>query len=128
MSSRIVGFRRAAGDHFEPNDPGDHKAQRHLRGSLEQIDYMAYAANREVLNAKLGETGPEAFQKVAVVAAQARARWAAAAISSTASGGIPSHEQIAELSRLRSAYEELTEAYDAMRRMVERGYLSYGPA
>jgi len=29
------------------------------------------------------------------------------------------------LGRLRQAYEELAEAYEAMRRMVERGYLPY---
>ena len=36
-----------------------------------------------------------------------------------------SAEQVEKLSVLRGAYEELTEAYEAMRRMVERGYLSY---
>jgi len=30
------------------------------------------------------------------------------------------------LNRLRSAYEELTLAYEATRRLVERGYLAYG--
>ena len=35
-------------------------------------------------------------------------------------------EQTAKLARMRSAYEELTEAYEAMRRMVERGYLTLG--
>lgn len=126
MSSRILSFRRTAGDHFEPDDAMDPKTQRHLRGNLEQIDYTAYAANREVLGAALGPTGPEAFQRMALVAAQARAKWAAAAIAATEGGRMPAPEQIAELSRLRAAYEELTEVYDAMRRMVERGYLPYG--
>ena len=33
--------------------------------------------------------------------------------------------QIDRLSQLRRAYEELAEVYDAMRRLVERGYLAY---
>ena len=37
-----------------------------------------------------------------------------------------SAEQTAKLARMRAAYEELTEAYEAMRRMVERGYLTFG--
>jgi hypothetical protein len=36
--------------------------------------------------------------------------------------------QIAQLSTLRAAYEELIEAYDGMRRMIERGYLHYQPS
>jgi hypothetical protein len=36
-------------------------------------------------------------------------------------------DQINQLGVLRRAFEELSEAYDAMRRMVERGYLSYQP-
>ena len=36
-----------------------------------------------------------------------------------------SPEQAAKLTGLRTAYEELAEAYEGMRRMVERGYLSF---
>ncbi len=42
------------------------------------------------------------------------------------SSGQPlSQMQIDRLSQLRRAYEELAEVYDAMRRLVERGYLAY---
>jgi hypothetical protein len=34
-------------------------------------------------------------------------------------------DQISRLSALRSAYEELREVYEAMRRMVERGYFPF---
>ena len=39
---------------------------------------------------------------------------------------MPSPDQVGKLANLRTAYAELSEAYDAMRRMVERGYLAYG--
>jgi hypothetical protein len=118
-------YRRAAHEHFEPGDDLDPHAQRRLRGQLEQIDYTAYAANREVVNAMLGATDAQKFQKLGVAAAQARARWVAAALAATETGQPPSHDQIEKIARLRFAFEELTEAYDAMRRMVERGYITF---
>ena len=36
-------------------------------------------------------------------------------------------QEVAQLATLRTAYEELTDAYDALRRMVERGYLPVKP-
>ncbi len=118
-------FRRAAHEHFEPGDDLDPHAQRRLRGHLEQIDYTAYAANREVLGAMLGPTDAQKFQKLGVATAQARARWVGAALAATETGQPPSHDQLEKIARLRFAFEELSEVYDAMRRMVERGYLVY---
>jgi hypothetical protein len=43
----------------------------------------------------------------------------------TESGAAITAEQTARLATLRTAYEELAEVYEAMRRMVERGYLTY---
>ena len=40
----------------------------------------------------------------------------------------PSVEQLDEIARHRKAFEELTEVYGALRRLVERGYLAYTPA
>jgi len=118
-------YRRAAHEHFEPGDDLDPHAQRRLRGHLEQIDYTAYAANREVVGATLGATDAQKFQKLGVAAAQARARWVATALAASESGQPLSHETIEKIAHLRMAFEELTEVYDAMRRMVERGYLAF---
>ena len=41
---------------------------------------------------------------------------------------VPTPEQVEKLAQLRIAYDELAEVYDAMRRMVERGYLTYPAA
>lgn len=61
---------------------------------------------------------------MAVAAAMARAQWVKEALALSEAIN-PSHEQVSRLGRLRQAYEELAEAYEAMRRMVERGYLPY---
>jgi hypothetical protein len=49
----------------------------------------------------------------------------AAALHMTEKAHCPTGAEIANLATLRAAFEELSEAYDAMRRMVERGYLCF---
>ena len=116
-------------DHFEPDQDLDPQAQRRLRGHLEQIDYIAYAANREVVGAALPAADARAFQRLAVAAAHARARCqVGAALSASESGHPLTAAQLDQLADLRRSYQEMSEAYEALRRLVERGYLSYGPS
>lgn len=122
--SRAIGTRRAPSDHFEPGEDLDPKAQRLLRGALEQIDVMAYAANRKLLGSALTGVDAESFQRLAHATSMARARWIVAALATTESGTPPSAHQIEAVAQLRTAFEELTAAYDGLRRMVERGYLA----
>ena len=118
---------RKVRDHFEPEADLDPQEQRALRAHLEQIDYAAFAANREVLAKVVGHADLNRFQRLAVAAAQARARWVAGSLAMTEKPEAPAPQDIANLTTLRCAYEELTEAYEALRRMVERGYLTYRP-
>lgn len=112
-------------DHFEPEAVLDPAEQRALRGHLEQIDYTVYAANKEVVARTLQAADPEKFQKLALAAAEARAQWIAAAVQMSEHGHTPSPQQIAQLALLRSAYDELSTAYEGLRRLVERGHLPY---
>jgi len=125
---KLIGTRRAPSDHFEPDEDVDPKAQRSLRGHLEQIDYTAYAANRKLLTSAMGAIEAERIQKLAAAAALARTRWVVAALAISEEGGAPSREQVTALTHLRTTYDELTAAYDGLRRMVERGYIGYAPA
>lgn len=126
--SRITASRRSINDHFEPDEAVDPKIQRQLRGNLEQIDYAAYAANRKVLSSALAHLDAEQFQRLAAAAAVARARWVIGALAVTDGGQAPTPNQVDGVAHLRKTYEELAEAYDAMRRMVERGYITYTPS
>ncbi len=112
-------------DHFEPEAVLDPAEQRALRGRLEQIDYTVYAANKEVLARTLGETDPTKFQKLALAAAEARAQWIAAALKMSEHSHAPTQQQVEQLAHLRTAYDELSAAYEGMRRLVERGHLPY---
>jgi len=122
-TTRTASFRRVALDHFEPEADIDPQSAKRLRGQLEQIDYTVYASNKEVISAVLGHTDAARFQRLAVAAAHARATWIAAALAATETPHTLSAEELAKITRLRHTFEELSEAYEAMRRMVERGYL-----
>lgn len=126
MTSVITSHSRRFGlDHFEPEAALDPHEQRQLRGHLEQIDYAAFAANLEIVAKVLGSTDLAKFQHLATAAANARARWVASAVTLAEAGSAPTPEQIGRVEQARKAFEELAEAYEAMRRMVERGYLRY---
>ena len=129
MSSiRTQSYRRSALDHFEPEEDSDPQAQRRLRGQLEQIDYIAFAANREVLGAMLGAADANKFQRLAVAASHARARWLAEALALGEKGPAVSAAEAERLAGLRAAFEELGEAYEGLRRLIERGHISYQAA
>ena len=128
MSSIMTASYRSRRDHFEPSDT-DPQEQRRLRGHLEQIDYTTFVSNREVIPQMLGlgtnHADPSAFQRLAVAAATARARWIAEALRLTETGVAVADPDVQRLAGMRAAYEELSEAYEGLRRMVERGYLPY---
>lgn len=123
MSTVQTNSYRRSRDHFEPQDIDPHE-QRKLRGQLEQIDYAAFVSNREVVGQMLGSADAGSFQKLAVLTATARAKWVAEALRLAHSGSPVTPDQTARLTAHRTAYEELAEAYEGLRRMIERGYLS----
>ena len=128
MSSIMSTSARAiSSEHFEPEAALGPQEARKLRGHLEQIDYAAFAANREVVGQVLGRVDLGTFQRMAVAAAHARSKWVSAAAAMTDKAHALTPDQVAQLGILRKTYDELTEAYEAMRRMVERGYLGYQP-
>lgn len=126
MSVTVTQSVRKVRDRFEPEPELDPHEQRQLRGYLDQIDYATFAANREVLGQALQNVDTAKFGRLAVSAAQARARWVNAAMAMAEKAEM-SADDVNKLVVLRGAYEELTDAYDALRRMVERGYVSYKP-
>lgn len=123
MSTIQTSSYRRQRDHFEPQDI-DPQEQRRLRGLLEQIDYATFVANREVIGQMLPKLDASMFQKLAVLTATARAKWVSESLRQSESGAPSTPDQIARLASARAAYEELAEAYEGLRRMVERGYIA----
>jgi hypothetical protein len=125
MTFTLTSSVRQVRDHFEPEAALDAHEQRQLRGHLEQVDYATFAANREVLGQALQHVDIEKFGRLAVSAAQARARWVAAAMAIADRPEAMTADDVGRLAVLRGAYGELAEAYEALRRMVERGYVTF---
>lgn len=123
MSTKMTSSIRRHSDHFEPQDT-DPQEQRRLRGQLEQIDYAAYIANREVIGHALTGVDASSLQKLAVMTATARAKWVAESLRLAHSGSAVTPDQVARLTAARTAYDELAEAYEALRRIIERGYIA----
>lgn len=119
---------RSATDHFEPEPSLDASDQRKLRGHLEQIDYAAYDADVRVLQKAIGDISVTRVRALAHSVARARAEWVQTALTLSAAGRAPTAEEVARLGERRTAFEELREAYEGVRRMIERGYLTYNPA
>ncbi|MEZ5937044.1 MAG: hypothetical protein R3C52_02355 [Hyphomonadaceae bacterium] len=111
-------------DHFLPEAMLAPAEQKRLRAHLEQIDFAAFAANREVLATAMGPMGLADFEKLGVAVAQARGRWVSRALEFARTGQPLSQEQTQQLATAHQAFAELQDAYEALRRMVERGYLS----
>jgi hypothetical protein len=76
MSTIQTGGYRRQRDHFEPQD-ADPAEQRRVRGLLEKIDYSAFIANREIIGQMLPKIDAPTFQKLAILTATARGKWAA---------------------------------------------------
>ncbi len=125
MSSIKTNSTYRSADHFEPEHSMDAADQRRLRGHLEQIDYTAFAANQAVLGQAAGALDLGAVQRLAVTVAGARAQWIKAALELSETGHAPTRDEIRTLSDRRNAFEELREAYEGMRRAIERGYVAY---
>lgn len=114
-------------DHFEPEPQLDPASQRQMRARLEQIDYAAFAANQEVLGHAMGHVDLGQFERLAIAVATARSSWGLAALAAAEKGEALAPSEVEALSRLRMAFEELSASYEALRRMVERGYLPCRP-
>lgn len=118
-------MRRMALDHFEPDISDDPQAQKRLRATLEAIDYTAFACNREIVGQMIGAIDTHRLQRLAVSVAAARAAWMKETLAMSDIGHQLAPHQVEKVAQLRQAFEELAEAYEGIRRAIERGYLSY---
>jgi hypothetical protein len=125
--SNLTGNRawRIGTEHFQPDAGTDHKAQRQIHGNLETVDYLAYEANRLTLRARMPSVTEVQLKKMANAAAEARCEWVSMAVIFAEQSIVLNEEQTKKLTSLRMAYDELTEAYSALRRMVERSYIQF---
>ena len=121
---RIIGYGKTDKvDHLVSKDMLDRESARKLQKFLEEIEMGIFSANREVIRKAVPELTRESFMAFAVRVAEARARYLKAALELSAKPN-PAAEDIAHLKAAREASDELVQAFEATKRVIERGYTS----
>lgn len=119
---KILGYGKTEKiDHLVTKEMLDRDTHRKLQKFLEEIEMAIFSANREVMKKAVPELTRDAFMAFAVRVAEARARYLKIALELSANAS-PSAEDIARLKAAREANDELLHAFEATKRVIERGY------
>lgn len=113
-------------DHLMSQDQLDKESQRKLAKFMEELEMATFRANQEVMAKKLPTLGIETFVRFSVKVAEARAEYISASLAEVDREGRPDPEHMKRIQALRITYDELSKAYDATERLVERGYSKIG--
>ena len=103
----------------------DAELLRTQRAFLFEVEQGIRVANREIIHAHIPEITRESVFELAVVVARLRASYLEAAfeLARTPQGEPPEARLIAELRIRRETYEESREAFSALQRAIEVGYV-----
>lgn len=119
---RILGYsKNEKVDHLVSKDMLDRESQRKLQKFLEEVEMAIFSANREVMKKAVPELTRDSFMAFAVRVAEARARYLKIALELSAIAN-PTAEDISRLKAAREANDELVQAFEATKRVIERGY------
>lgn len=100
---------------------------RKQRQFLEQIERSIREANRRIIHDRIPELDQEGFVRFAHHVARLRAAYLQEALEVGVAAGEDEPEAwIDSLRRRREAYEEARDAFDALQRTIERGYVDMG--
>lgn len=119
---KIIGYGKDNKvDHLVTKEMLDRESHRKLQKFLEEIEMGIFSANREVMKKAVPELTRDSFMAFAVRVAEARARYLKVALELSAANN-PTPEDIARLKAAREANDELVQAFEATKRVIERGY------
>ncbi|MCW0233168.1 MAG: hypothetical protein OJJ21_06175 [Ferrovibrio sp.] len=119
---RILGYsKNEKVDHLVSKDMLDRESQRRLQKFLEEVEMAIFSANREVMKKAVPELTRDAFMAFAVRVAEARARYLKIALELSSLTN-PTADDIGRLKAAREANDELVHAFEATKRVIERGY------
>ena len=105
-------------------DPSDDAALlRRQHQFLHEIEQGIRQANREIIHARIPELDRERFLEFALMVARLRAGYLEEALRIDAGDGETALESFALLRRKRQSYEEARDAFDALERAIQRGYV-----
>lgn len=100
----------------------DREKRHALARFRDRMDKTILEANQNVLRGKLPDITHDTMTRMAVRIAELRASYLARALKVAEIPGVPTVEVLEDLQRHRIAFEELREAFEAIERVIERGY------
>lgn len=123
---KIIGeYAKGKVDKLMTTEAAETGARHRIRHFLENMDAAILEANCEVIGRELPTLNQESFLRMAVRVAELRADYIRAGMKAAESRH-PEPGSVAELVRLRAAYEEMQSVYEAAERVIERGYVKLG--
>lgn len=98
---------------------------RRQRQFLHEVEQSIREANRKIIHGQIPELNTERFVQFALVVARLRASYLQAALDVSRSEGGMEESVVAReaLRDHRCAYEEARDAFEALQRAIERGYV-----
>jgi hypothetical protein len=94
---------------------------------LQEVEVAIRDANRNAIHERIPDLDRQRFVAFATFVAQLRADYLAAALETQQAAGDGGHgELMARLRARRVAYDEARDAFAALERAVERGYVDIG--
>lgn len=106
-----------------PEYDDEYRLRRHRQFVLE-LEREIGQINRAIVHEKMAELTRERCLALATVVARARAEYLDLALKlGQAEGTLPADEQILQLREARRRFEELRDAFSAMERGIECGYV-----
>jgi hypothetical protein len=125
MTTKVSGtFKPQRADRVMSDDLLDREARQALSKFSQGLEVAVFEANRETISRKLGALPRESFLRLAVKVADTRADYLQVALEVAKGDGLPRPADIERLRKLRETYEEMVDAFEAMERVIERGYIS----
>lgn len=110
-------------DRLLTDDELDRGKRHALLKFQQELDAIIMSANQQVLKHTLPGLNREAITRLAVRVAELRGAYLARALKIAQAEGRPALEAIADLQHARQAFEEMREAFEALERVIDRGYI-----
>ena len=109
-------------DRLLTSDELDREKRHALMHFKQELDAVIMSANQQVLKSKLPNLTREALTRMAVRVAELRGSYLAKALKIAENHGTPEFSAIDDLRLARFAFDEMREAFEALERVLERGY------
>ncbi|MBI3498427.1 MAG: hypothetical protein HY058_14090 [Proteobacteria bacterium] len=110
-------------DQFMTQDMLDKNSRKELSQQLLEIEKVIFETNQRLMQEKVPALDSDSFIRFSHLVAETRANYIRMALEVSKLAHQPEAAVVDQLRRQRITYEELLSAFEAMQRVLERGYV-----